>query len=198
MKCEVSLTAQLFNTIVTSTGYTPRAAGSREFLQKRVKMLINPLTPGPVNSGGTMWKDDTLDPRLSRLFEMSARALLCLFILAILATILAGVIYTFYDLRLIFTKEFHDSFRMILVDMLTVLAMVEILRTALAYFSEGRVKVTYIIDTVLVTILTEILAFWYKDMTWQKLAMAIILIVSLAVVRIVAVRFSPRTIREEF
>ncbi len=145
-----------------------------------------------------MWKDDTLDPRLSRFFEMSARALLCLFILAILATILASVLYTFYDFRLIFTDEFHDSFRMILVDMLTVLALVEILRTALAYFSEGRVKVTYIIDTVLVTILTEILAFWYKEMTWQKLAMAIILIVSLAVVRIIAVRFSPRAIREDF
>ncbi len=145
-----------------------------------------------------MWKDESLDLRLSRFFELSARALLCLLILAILATILAGVLYTFYDLRLIFSDEFHDSFRIILVDMLTVLAMVEILRTALAYFSEGRVKVTYIIDTVLVTILTEILAFWYKEMTWQKLAMAIILIVSLAVVRIIAVRFSPRAIREDF
>lgn len=81
--------------------------------------------------------------------------------------------------------------------MLTVLAIVEILRTALAYFTEGRVKVTYIIDTVLVTILTEILAFWYREMSWQKLAMAIILIVSLALVRIIAVRFSPRATRDE-
>jgi hypothetical protein len=43
-------------------------------------------------------------------------------------------------------------------------AIVEVLRTALAYFSEGRVKVTYIIDTVIVTILTEEMAFWYKEM----------------------------------
>jgi len=35
---------------------------------------------------------------------------------------------------------------------------------ALAYFSEGRVKVTYIIDTVMVTVLTEVMAFWYKEM----------------------------------
>ena len=81
--------------------------------------------------------------------------------------------------------------------MLTVLAIVEILRTALAYFSEGRVKVTYIIDTVMVTIMTEILAFWYQEVAWQKLAMVIILIVSLAFVRIIAVRFSPRTVIDD-
>jgi uncharacterized membrane protein (DUF373 family) len=145
-----------------------------------------------------MWKDESLDPRLPRFFELSARALLCLLIIAILATIFAATLYTFYDFRLIFKEDFHDSFRIILVDMLTVLAIIEILRTALAYFSEGRVKVTYIIDTVLVTILTEILAFWYKEMNWQKLAMAIILIVSLALVRIIAVRFSPRSAKEDF
>ncbi len=145
-----------------------------------------------------MWKDESLDPRLPRFFDLSARALLCLLIIAILVTIFSATIYTFYDFRLIFKEDFHDSFRVILVDMLTVLAIVEILRTALAYFSEGRVKVTYIIDTVLVSILTEILSFWYKEMDWRKLAMAIILIVSLALVRIVAIRFSPRSAREDF
>jgi len=140
-----------------------------------------------------MWRDETIDPKLTRFFERAARALLCLLIVAIMATILAGTIYTIYDLRLVFQKDFHGAFRTILIDILTVLAIVEILRTALAYFSEGRVKVTYIIDTVMVTVLTEILAFWYQDVAWQKLAMVIVLIVSLAFVRIIAVRFSPRT-----
>ncbi len=144
-----------------------------------------------------MWKDETLDPRISRFFEFSARALLCLLIVAVMAAILIATLYTFYDFRLIFMEDFHGTFRVILVDMLTVLAIVEILRTALAYFTEGRVKVTYIIDTVLVSILTEILAFWYREMSWQKLGMAIILIVSLALVRIIAVRFSPRATRDD-
>src|SRR6266540_6033488 len=115
-----------------------------------------------------MWKDETIDPKLTSFFERAARVLLCLLIFAIMATILAGTIYTLYDLRLVFQKDFHGAFRTILIDILTVLAIVEILRTALAYFSEGRVKVTYIIDTVMVTILTEILAFWYQDVAWQK------------------------------
>lgn len=84
------------------------------------------------------------------------------------------------------------------MDLLSVLAMVEVLRTALAYFSEGRVKVTYIIDTVLVTVLTDVLAFWYREMAWQELGMLVALVVSLACVRVVAVRFSPRQVREGF
>jgi uncharacterized membrane protein (DUF373 family) len=145
-----------------------------------------------------MWKEETIDLKLNRFFEASARAILSLLIVAILLAILAGVIYTFYDLRLILSEEFHGAFKKILVDVLTVLAMVEVLRTALAYFSEGRVKVTYIIDTVMVIVLTEVMAFWYRDMDWRMIAMVIALALSLAGIRIIAIRFSPRKYREEF
>lgn len=145
-----------------------------------------------------MWKEDVIDLKLARFFEISARVLLSLLITAILVAILAGTLYTFYDLRLVLMSDFHGAFRTILVDLLTVLALVEVLRTTLAYFSEGRVKVTYIIDTVIVTVLTEVMAFWYREMEWQKLAMVIVLVLSLALVRIIAVRFSPRRSREEF
>jgi uncharacterized membrane protein (DUF373 family) len=144
-----------------------------------------------------MWKEDVMDMKLSRFFEASARVLLSLLIGAIMLAILAGIIYTYYDLRLIFTMEFHGAFKAILIDVLTVLAVVELLRTALAYFTEGRVKVTYIIDTVMVTVLTEVMAFWYREMDWQRLVMVIILVLSLAFVRVVAVRYSPRSQRAE-
>ena len=144
-----------------------------------------------------MWKENVIDLKLTRFFETSARALLSLLIVAILLAILAAIIGTFHDLRLVMGGDFHGAFRTILVDVLTVLAIVEVLRTALAYFTEGRVKVTYIIDTVLVTVLTEVMAFWYREMDWEKVAMVIALVLSLAAVRIIAVRFSPRSHREE-
>jgi len=144
-----------------------------------------------------MWKEDVIDLSVSRFFEMSARVVLSLLIVSILMAILAGIGYTVYDMRLIFQQSFHEAFKTILVDMLTVLAIVEVLRTALAYFTEGRVKVTYIIDTVIVTVLTEVMAFWYRGMEWQEVAMFILLVLSLACIRIIAVRFSPRRFREE-
>ncbi|MDA8414201.1 MAG: phosphate-starvation-inducible PsiE family protein [Desulfobacteraceae bacterium] len=144
-----------------------------------------------------MWKEDVVDLSVSRFFEMSARVALSMLIVAILLSILAGIGCTFYDLRLVFQENFHFAFKTILVDMLTVLAIVEVLRTALAYFTEGRVKVTYIIDTVIVTVLTEVMAFWYKEMEWRKVAMTISLVLSLACIRIMAVRFSPRRYRDD-
>ena len=144
-----------------------------------------------------MFNADIVDLKISRFFETSARVLLSFLIMAIFCAILAGIGYTFYDLRLVLRLEYHYFFKTIIVDMLTVLAMVEVLRTALAYFTEGRVKVTYIIDTVIVTILTEVMAFWYREMEWEQIAMVIALVLSLAGVRIIAVRFSPRRIREE-
>lgn len=144
-----------------------------------------------------MFQTEAVDLKITHFFEAFARLLLSLLIVAIFAAILAGIGYTFHDLRLVFRLEFHDFFKTVLVDTLTVLAMVEVLRTALAYFTEGRVKVTYIIDTVIVTVLTEVMAFWYRDMEWTQVAMVITLVLSLAGVRIVAVRYSPRRAREE-
>ena len=149
-------------------------------------------------SSGAIWQEQTLDERTSRVFEFTSRRILSLFIGVVLLAIVAGTGRTLCDLRLVFTGEFHTAFKTIIVDMLSVLALVEILRTALAYFTEGRVKVTYIIDTVLVTVLTEVMGFWYREMEWQELGMLLALVISLACVRIVAVRFSPRRAREDF
>jgi len=144
-----------------------------------------------------MYQDAVLSEKISRFFEVAAKAVISLVVVAIFVTILAGTAYTVYDFRLIFSEPFHEAFRTILIDILTVLAIMEILRTALAYYSFGRVKVTYIIDAVLVTTLTEILAFWYRDIEWQKLFMALALVLSLALVRIIAIRFSPMKEKDE-
>ncbi|WP_026841956.1 phosphate-starvation-inducible PsiE family protein [Citrifermentans bremense] len=144
-----------------------------------------------------MWKADVVDLNLTRFYEMSTRVVLSFLILSILLAIVAGVGCTVYDLRLIFQTDFHAAFKTIMVDMLTVLAIIEVLRTALAYFSEGRVKVTYIIDTVIVTVLTEVMAFWYKSIRWEEVAMTISLVISLSLVRVMAVRYSPAAIRKE-
>src|SRR6266511_4660910 len=132
------------------------------------------------DKGGNMWKEEAVDLKLTTIFENSARLILSLLIVAILVAILAGTLHTFMDMKLILQGDFHAAFKTLLIDILMVMAFVEILRTALAYFSEGRVKVTYIIDTVMVTVLTEVMAFWYREMDWQKVGMVIALVLSLA------------------
>ncbi len=144
-----------------------------------------------------MFQTDQLGAGISRFFEVSTKILISMVVVVIFLTILAGTVYTAYDFRLILTTQFHLAFRTILIDILTVLAILEILRTALAYYTYGRVKVTYIIDAVLVTILTEILAFWYREIAWQKLGMALALVLVLSFVRIFSILYSPRKENEE-
>lgn len=133
----------------------------------------------------------------SKIFEECARIILSLLIVVILITISCAVLKTILELRLIFSKEIHDGLKVVMVNSLTILALLEVFRTSLAYFSEGRVKVTYIIDTVLVVILTEVMVFWFKDIEYSKILMVIALVLSLIVARIMAIRFSPAKAKED-
>lgn len=143
-----------------------------------------------------MLSRQTLRDYPAQFFEQSVKALISLLLLALLGAIFAGVVLSFLELREALAsfpnpEGLHQTFKKILVDALTVLAMVEVFRTALAYFTEGRVKVTYIIDTVLVSVLTEVLAFWHREMETTRLVMVIALVLALMLVRIIAIRFSP-------
>lgn len=133
----------------------------------------------------------------SRIFEECARIVLSLLIVGILLTISWAVVKTILELRVIFGKDIHDALQLVMVNSLTILALLEVFRTSLAYFSEGRVKVTYIIDTVLVVILTEVMVFWFKDIEYLKIIMVIALVLSLIAARIMAIRFSPARAKEE-
>ena len=81
--------------------------------------------------------------------------------------------------------------RELIVNTLILLAIVEVLKTTLTYFSEGRVKVTFIVDTILVVMLTEVISQWFKEAHLIQLSILGGILVTLALVRVVAVRWSP-------
>ncbi len=136
----------------------------------------------------------------SQFFETGLKAMLCMLLLALLGGIGVGVMQTFIDLKsclheILEGGGLHHAIKPLLIDALSILAMLEVFRTAMAYFTEGRVKVTLIIDTVLVSVLTEVLAFWYRDMETSRMLMVIALVISLMVVRVMAIRFSPARLK---
>src|SRR3990167_3118068 len=127
----------------------------------------------------------------SVLYERLARWILSLLIIAILSSMMGGVIITILHLRLLFTMDIEHALRMVIIDVLTILAVLEMFRTVLAYFSEGRVKVTYIIDTVIVVMLTEVMACWFKEFNLYKMGMMTFLFLTLCVMRVFSVKYSP-------
>ena len=128
---------------------------------------------------------------MTRVWEVGTRFILSLLTLTILIGLAGGVIKTFIDLRLLLSVDVEVALRQILVDTLTLLAVVEVLKTTLAYCSDGRVRVTFIIDTVLVVMLTEVISRWFTSGDWQQFTILGGILLTLGVMRIVAVRYSP-------
>lgn len=130
-------------------------------------------------------------PDLTVLWEKGTQAVLSLLIVTILVGLAGGVIKTFVGLRLLLTADMDLGLRHLIVNTLMLLAVVEVLKTTLAYFSEGRVRVTFIVDTVLVVMLTEVISQWFTGGDWQKLSILAVILMTLGLIRVLAVRFSP-------
>ena len=119
------------------------------------------------------------------------KGVLSLVIVTLLMALTGGVLKTFWDIRLLIDHDVEIALRQVIVDTLILLAIVEVFKTTLTYFSEGRVKVTFIVDTILVVMLTEVISQWFKGGDWQALALLGGILLTLGAVRVLAVRWSP-------
>ena len=128
---------------------------------------------------------------ITRAWEAGTRIILSLLTLTILLGLAGGVAKTFLDLRLLLSADVEVALRQVLVDTLTLLAVVEVLKTIRAYCLDGRVRVTFIIDTVLVVMLTEVISRWFTGGEWHQFAILGGILLMLCLMRIVAVRYSP-------
>ncbi len=79
----------------------------------------------------------------------------------------------------------------LLVDSLLILALLEVSRTVAAYFTLGRVKITFIVDTVLAVFLSEALVIWFSGESVVRAIELVILLLVLTVMRFVAVKYHP-------
>jgi uncharacterized membrane protein (DUF373 family) len=129
---------------------------------------------------------------LEGLWVTGIKSVLSLLIVTILLALAGGVLNTFLDLRLLLSQPLEVALRQIIVDTLILLAVVEVFKTTLTYFSEGRVKVTFIVDTILVVMLTEVISQWFKGGHWFELAVLGTILLVLGAMRVMAVRCSPR------
>jgi uncharacterized membrane protein (DUF373 family) len=128
---------------------------------------------------------------VTRAWEAGTRFILSLLTLTILLGLAGGVVKTFLDLRLLLSADVEVALRQVVVDTLTLLAVVEVLKTTLAYCSDGRVRVTFIIDTVLVVMLTEVISRWFTGGEWRQFTILGGILITLGLMRIVAIRYSP-------
>jgi uncharacterized membrane protein (DUF373 family) len=128
---------------------------------------------------------------LMTVWTKGIKLVLSLLILTILTALAGGVLMTFRDVGLLLYRPVEEALRQVLIDTLILLAVVEVFKTTLTYFSEGRVKVTFIVDTILVVMLTEVISEWFKGEGLIHMAALGAILLILGAMRIMAVRCSP-------
>jgi uncharacterized membrane protein (DUF373 family) len=78
-----------------------------------------------------------------------------------------------------------------LLDIVFIVALVEIGITILGYLKDGSVHVRYIVDTILIIMLNEIVSLWFKKPDISQAAGIAIIIATLALVRVSVIRYAP-------
>ncbi|GJL60930.1 MAG: hypothetical protein NPIRA03_37870 [Nitrospirales bacterium] len=137
------------------------------------------------------WLTKVLEADLTHFWMKGIKAVLSLLIVTILVGLAGGVLRIFMNLEALFTEPIEHVFRQLIVDTLIILAIVEVFKTTVTYFSEGRVKVTFIVDTILVVMLTEIISKWFSEAHLEQWMILGGILMVLAIIRVVAVQWSP-------
>ncbi len=158
---------------------------------KTMASRIAPTFFQPSLRDSSTWLPQLLGADLTHVWMKGIKVVLSLLIITILLGLAGGVFRIFLNLQTLFHHPIEEALRHLIVDTLIILAIVEVFKTTLTYFSEGRVKVTFIVDTILVVMLTEIISKWFSEAPvsqWMTLGGIILL---LGIIRIVAVQWSP-------
>ena len=86
---------------------------------------------------------------------------------------------------------FLNVLKSLIVNSLLILALVEISRTVVAYFTLGRVKVTFIVDTVLAVFLSEAVVTWFSGESIIRAIELILILLVLMILRVIAIQYHP-------
>ncbi len=124
----------------------------------------------------------------TNLFAHSVKAIMW-FILSL--ELIRILLYTLEDFpRLLFSESHGYS---LIVKVLNLLVLYEILITLTSAFELRRIKLTYVVDTAVIFFIRElvVLTFSKKGIDLQPTLAYIGIILSLGVLRVIAVRFSP-------
>lgn len=119
------------------------------------------------------------------------RILTSLLILVLCAWMLVGGINMVWALGNAFGSGWASAAEHAIINALILLALLEVIRTLQAYLKLGRVRVTFILDTALVVLISELMGLWFREYSPEKVLLGLGVIVVLVILRIVTVRFSP-------
>ena len=130
-------------------------------------------------------------------YGLMVRVLIGLLMIGLSLWLLTGMVSLMKHLWLAVTGEWGHEAEKIIIDVVIILAILELVRTLQSYLELGRVKVTLILDAALVVLIGELISLWYRDYTATEVILSMGVITMLTLLRIITVKFSPELCSED-
>ena len=128
----------------------------------------------------------------SRWHEQAVRLMVGFVMLIIYAWIAAGVIHLGILLYATIDSSWTKPAKLMITEVVTILAALELVRTLQSYLQIGRVRVTFILDAALVVLTGELIGLWYRThYSTTEALLSLAVIISLVALRVITFRFSP-------
>ncbi|MEI7792271.1 MAG: phosphate-starvation-inducible PsiE family protein [Candidatus Berkelbacteria bacterium] len=102
-----------------------------------------------------------------------------------------GLIKSFLDLRFLISTTTSIAIRYLIIDLISLLALVEILKTVFSYLRDGRVRVTYIVDTAIIIMINELISNWFSNPALINIVTLLLIVLVLVIIRVIVIRISP-------
>jgi uncharacterized membrane protein (DUF373 family) len=123
--------------------------------------------------------------------EQAVRLMVGLVLLIIYLWIAAGVVHLGLALYATMDTSWTKPAKLMITDVVTLLAALELVRTLESYLQIGRVRVTFILDAALVVLIGELIGLWYRTYSPMQAALSLTAIITLVALRITTYKFSP-------
>lgn len=132
-----------------------------------------------------------------RFYGLMVRVLIGLLMICLSLWLATGIFSLLKHLWIAVTGEWGHEAEKIIIDVVIILAILELVRTLQSYLELGRVKVTLILDAALVVLIGELISLWYRDYTATEVVLSMGVITMLTLLRIITVKFSPELCADE-
>lgn len=135
-------------------------------------------------------KHEPIFDRLADWFGLGIRLILNVLIVIVTLALVVGIFKAGSELVHAFNQPLERILQNVLLDAVFILALLEITITILAYLRDGRVEVRYIVDTILIIMLNEIVTMWFKYPSLSNAIALSIIIAVLTAIRICLTKFN--------
>lgn len=137
-------------------------------------------------------KNDDALVRITVFFSLLLRIVLNALLILLTLALVIGVAKSGYDLLTSLRNPLDQVLQKVLLDTVFIVALLEISITILGYLKDGRVHVRYIVDTILIIMLNEIVVLWFRHPKLTDMIGIAIIVSVLTMIRVAVTRYAPK------